>query len=52
MAAIEHTNYTAVSKADSILIVSSRHEFQSVEYPPLTEDDEITKKKLNDFNDL
>ncbi len=49
MAAIEHTNYTAVSKADSILIVSSRHEFQSVEYPPLTEDDEITKKKLNEF---
>ena len=48
IAAMEHTsdNYINLSKADSILIVSRRHELQDIEYPPMTKDDEIVKKKL------
>ena len=37
------------SKTDSMMILSFRHEVRDFEYPPLTEDDEVAKEKLETF---
>ena len=37
------------SKTDSMMILSFRHEVRDFEYPPLTDDDEVAKQKLETF---
>eukprot|EP00944_MAST-04C_sp_MAST-4C-sp1_P013440 g13440.t1 len=37
------------SKADSMMILSFRHEVRDFEYPPLTDDDKVAKQKLETF---